>query len=465
MKAAFGRVNLTPDDYRGRPLAGYGNYCYGKLDDIYGSVILMEEKGVYLLLITTDFLKLPIAFTDYIKSKIFARFEIPPKNILLHATHTHKSFDQGGEFQFPRGLGFFKGIVFGSYYMDDKYNIWLTRKLLNLIEKVKKQLTECQIAWKKKKIEDNLIINRRHPERRSKSDLGVICFREKKTKKNIGIIVTYGMHPTTLNFQINMLSADYPGIIVNHLRKISGYTLNPAFFNGPAGDINPITTCGTDFDKLAKEPKNSMINENSIYEQWGTYEHTKAIGQTLAEKSYELIQSLKNEDYLDKIEFEAHLKKFVIPLKDYTKYRSKVWFANRVKFLIKKHLLLRVQYAMTSSKKPNFPGFSVMRKNKNFFVETVVQYIKIGYKDRIFSIAGIPGELFEDIADDFYLNSPNGRENLFIFQDSNDWIAYLLPLNEYITEGGYEAFTSFTPLAGEYVRRNYYKLLKEVEQT
>ena len=76
MKAAFGRINLTPDDYRGKALAGYGNWCYGKLDDIHGSVILFENKGNTMLLLTLDFLKFPISFTDYLKLKIKEKFHI-----------------------------------------------------------------------------------------------------------------------------------------------------------------------------------------------------------------------------------------------------------------------------------------------------------------------------------------------------------------------------------------------------
>jgi len=467
MKVAFGRVNLTPDDYRGRTLAGYTPIlkCTGKLDDIYGSIFLLEYNADYLVLITTDFLKLPIAFTNYIKSKIMDKFRIPPQNILIHATHTHKSFDQGGEFHFSGGwAGVMKGVIFGSYYTDDKYNVWITRELLKLLSKLKNELEECRIAWKKQRIEENLIINRREPRRMSKSDLGIICFENKKTGKNIGVIVTFASHPTTLNFSIDKLSADYPGRLISYLREISGYTINAAFFTQPSGDLNPITTCGTEFEKLSSE-ENSQVNENLIYQQFGTYEHTKKLGITLAEKTYDLIRSLNEEDYIDTAEFTGYLRKFIVPMEDYTKYKSKVWLANRLKFMFKRRLLIQIPLILGESHKPNFPGFSIERRNGRILVETVVQYMKIGNKDKQFSLTGVPGELFEDIAEEFYKTSPLGRENTFIFQNSNDWIAYLLPLDEYINEGGYEAFTSFSPLAGEYVRKNYYEILREAEST
>jgi co-chaperonin GroES (HSP10) len=465
MKAAFGRVNLTPDDYLGRTLAGYTPIveCKGKYDDIYGTVFLLEDNTNYLIFITMDFLKLPIAFTNYIKKKIQKQFGIPPENILIHATHTHKSFDQGGEFHFSGGfIAVLRGVMFGSYYADDKYNVWITKHLLDLISKIKSNLKECRIAWKKKKIEDNLIINRRHPRRLSKSDLGIIVFENAKTKDNIGTIVTYSSHPTSLNFSINKLSADYPGRVVAHLEDISKNMLNVAYFTAPCADINPITTCGTEYDKLTSEP-NSQFNENEIYQQYGTYEHTTKLGFTLAEKAYMLFKSLKKDDYVENPRFSAYLRKFYVPMKDFTKYKSKVWLSNRLKFIFKKLLLIQIPVVMSNSKKPNFPGFSVERRNRKIVAETAVQYVKIGSNEKNISITGIPGELFEDIAEEMYENSPLDRESTFIFQNSNDWIGYLLPLKEYIADGGYEAFTSFTPLAGEYIRKNYYELLKEAE--
>jgi hypothetical protein len=467
MKAAFGRINLTPDDYRGKALSGYGNWCYGKLDDIHGSVILFENKGKSMLLLTLDFIKVPIPFTDYIKLKIREKFNIPSESILIHATHTHKSFDQGGEFLYPgSAIGFLKGIMFGATRKNwyDKYNIWVTNKLLKLIEKLKTELEDCEIAWTKKRIEENLIVNRRHPERKSKSDLGIISLQGKKSKRNIGVIVTYSMHPTTLGAEINKLSADYPGVLVNHMHKLSNYKLNVAFFTSPAGDINPITTCGTDFEELAELPKNTLFSENKIYAQQGTYENTTEIGRKLAEISYQIYQSIKQEDYLNKFDFNTKIRRFIIPLRDYTNYHSKVWLGNRLLFLFKRYFMIGIPAFISESKKPNFPGFAIKKSNGQYFIETVVQYIQIGTKKRKLSISGIPGELFEEYAEGFYEKSPNGRENTFIFQNSNDWPGYLQPFNQYITEGGYEVFMSFTPLAGEYVKRNYYKLLEEVIQ-
>ena len=69
-------------------------------------------------------------------------------------------------------------------------------------------------------------------------------------------------------------------------------------------------------------------------------------------------------------------------------------------------------------------------------------------KRKDIGIACVPGELFEDIGKAILEHSVVGKENTFIFQNSQDWIAYLFPMNEYIEVGGYEPLPSFSPLAG-----------------
>jgi len=57
-----------------------------------------------------------------------------------------------------------------------------------------------------------------------------------------------------------------------------------------------------------------------------------------------------------------------------------------------------------------------------------------------------------------------GELNTFIFQNAQDWIAYLFPLEVYTQEGGYEPVPSFSPLCGYYVEKKVIKLMKEIKQ-
>ena len=82
-------------------------------------------------------------------------------------------------------------------------------------------------------------------------------------------------------------------------------------------------------------------------------------------------------------------------------------------------------------------------------------------KDKIY-ITTTPGELFENIGKKIAKATPTGPKNQFIFQNSNDWIGYLFPLDEY-TQGGYEGLPTFLPFSGEHVEAEILKFYEEIK--
>ena len=298
MKVSFNKIIISPKDFIGRPMAGYTrkNPCLGKLDDIYAYGVLIEgtskQRGKNeLLFISLDLLKIPIALCNYIKKKIK---EIHPSlegdQILIHCTHTHSAPDLTGEFYWPGGLlNVMKGIMFGRNRSDD-YIVWFVNQIVKMAEDLIKNLIPCKMAWSKKKFNPDIVINRRHPTRQSIPELGVISFINVDNNSLIGFIVNYSCHPTTLSFQNNKLSADYPGKIIEKISQLTNNNIGVIFFNGAAGDINPITTCGTNYQKLE-------LDKSLIYDQLGTYNHTKKIGYTIAEEALNLTKSIPKKDY------------------------------------------------------------------------------------------------------------------------------------------------------------------------
>lgn len=464
MKAAFSKVNITPREYLGKALAGYTrkNQCLGKLDDIHTYGVLFEanspsKKKNYVLLISVDTLKIPSSIANYIKNKLLNKFPTLNKaKILIHATHTHSSLDLTGEFYWPGGyFNVIKGIMFGMN-RNDKYIIWFTSQIVKMVNNLFKNLETCKIAWIKKEFNPKIVINRRNPKRNIPLGLGIIAFRDFKTDQIIGCIINYACHPTTLSFKNYKLSADYPGRIVSRIDELTNGKIHAIYFNGPSGDLNPITTCGTDFDKL-------LLEKNLIYEQLGTYKDTKRIGYIIAEEVLRLISNFTEEDFFDDIKIQNFSKKFWIPMKDH-KYFSKKWFTNKLIYMIKKHFILRI--AKPKILRANFPIFILKGKNLKLKCKSLVQYIEIQatskYKSKNFSLITIPGELFVSIGSNLLKNSPTG-DATFIFQNTQDWIAYLFPLEEYTKEGGYEAIPSFSPLCGYYVEHEVLSLLTQVK--
>lgn len=480
MRASFGKIVLTPPDflggYLGRPLAGYtpAPQCRGKYDDIMAHAVLIEETFIgnvkkHMLLVSLDYLKIPLLWTDYVKEKIEDEYQIHPNQVLLHAIHTHKSMDMCGEFVFGGNLqNTIKGIMVGAYHGDDKYKIWAAQQIVKLVGQLLESLRPAEVAWTKELVKDDLIINRRHPLRRSKGNMGVIAFRDSQSKELFGIIANYGAHPTTLANFVDKLSADYPGRVCYKIEELSNGKVQAAFFTAPAGDLNPITTVGNDFEYLAKLPQDDLLAQK------GDYDHTKRIGYRLGEIAFGAANEMDDVDFYDIVEFQSFAKTFWVPMKDVTEYKAPFKLQQRLIYLIKRYVLFPVALILGDSEEPNFPGFAVKHKgifrpsadinvySQVFYIRWICKKSK-GEEVKKLAISGIPGELFEDIADEIYEKTPEGPENTFIFQNANDWISYLFPVKEYMTTGGYEPFASFSPVCGEYVKYAYFRLVKDVQ--
>jgi hypothetical protein len=283
-----------------------------------------------------------------------------------------------------------------------------------------------------------------------------------------------GAHPTTLGHQNHQMSADYPGRAVHIVEKITKGKIKSVYFNGPAGDIAPYYAAG-DFRFRVKD------QDGKIYRK-ELYSFTRHYGFLLGKKGLEIAQSIPDSKYLDELQFKSYNRTFWVPMKDYKSIRMGgknfwVYINNRIVHIVKRYILFPLALIMGDSKEPNFPGFAVKHdKSKWFFKTPINVYSKVQYimldafnnsnpKDSkcSFSLIGVPGELFEDVAKKMVENTPTGFENTLIFQAANDWIAYLFPLKLYVEQGGYEPLASFGPLCGAYVLNNYLQMLREIK--
>ena len=460
MKVAFSNISITPKDYLDKPLAGYSRKdpCLGKLDDIhaYGVLIKVDSNNInqHLLLISVDILKLPLSIVEYIKKRLISKFKLlKPNEIFLHATHTHSSFDLTGEFYYPGGaMGFIKGVLFADN-KNDRFIVWMTDRIIKMVSKLIEDLEPCKVAWKKESFNPEIVLNRRWPTRKVLPDLGVIVFKSLEENELLGFIINFACHPTTLSYKNNKLSADYPGRIIKKINDITNNKVKAIYFNGASGDLNPITTSGANLEKIDKDKSLS-------YDQLGTYEHTKKIGYIIGEEALKIANSIPEENYSTFTEIVIYTKRLVIPQKD-AKYYSKVWFSNKVKWILKKYFLFKI--AKFDERFVNFPFFTIERKNFKNYIKTKVYFIKfIVDNSNILGIVTIPGELFEEISKNLISTAPTKMENTLIFQNSQDWIGYLFPLEMYINEGGYESFMCFSPLSGAYIENSVKKFFKEI---
>lgn len=475
MKASVGSIDITPGDGVGYPMAGYSrpHASSGVLDPVQASGVLIEDEhprvpGVKrrLLLVAIDTLKLPLVFCDYVKENIQDATGIAPNQILLHAVHTHQAPDLTGEYHWPGGVvATIRGVMFGLN-RNDRYMVLVARRIVALARQLVRDLRPCKMAWARTVVTDEIIVNRRHPTRRSTSDLVTWSFTDAVTGEVFGMLVNFSCHPTTLPASNDKLSADFPGQVLASISSMSGGRIAAAFFNGPSGDINPITTCGTDYEHL---------DVNKIYSQNGTYEHTTAMGRVIATRALELVRSLDASAYFDRFAFKSHVRTVAIPLRDFDRYPSAtpakatlVRLQNRAVFLVKKYFLLPIVLSIASGKKPNFPGLAVKHRGFAMNCYSKLQHVEItlaskGGREATFSLMGLPGELFEDVGNRFKAASPAGPERTVIVQNANDWVSYFFDLDEYTQQGGLEPFEGTTPVAGYYVKKLYLAFLDEIQ--
>jgi hypothetical protein len=487
MKVAFGSVSITPPEflggYVGRPMAGYTPIptCTAKFDDIHAYGVLIETTILgnipkYLLLISMDILQIPLMLSTYFKEKIQDRFKIHPNQILIHATHTHKSFDMTGTFSKGGNWpGLLKGIITGASKKDDKYKVWIARQLVRMVDEMLSRLVPARIAWKKIIPEPPVSVNRRRHEI-SNQPFGVIAFKELNSDRLIGFIMNFGAHPTTLSHTNHEMSADYPGRAVAIVEKKTNNEVKTAWFTGPAGDVAPYY--GTGGYRFYKK------NMKGVFRRTQLYTFTRYYGSFLGTLGLNYARAIPDQEYFTDLSFHAYVKVFWVPMKDYKKYRlggKRFWVYpnNRIVHIAKRYILFPLALAMGEAREPNFPGFAAKhRKGKSLYFSPVnaytqIQYLQLdafnnnpkGNNNKLsekFSIVGVPGELFEIIAQKIYTHSPTGPNNTLIFQAANDWIAYLFPLKDYIQEGGYEPLASFAPMCGAYVYMNLLRLWEEM---
>lgn len=87
--------------------------------------------------------------------------------------------------------------------------------------------------------------------------VGILHFRDATTHKPITTLVNHACHPVVLKHDIDRISADFPGKIVNYvINNLGGDCL---FLQGAAGDINP--WCCLLADDIAENRMNQIGND------------------------------------------------------------------------------------------------------------------------------------------------------------------------------------------------------------
>ena len=236
MKLGFARKDITPDFPV--PMAGYyvNRISQGVHDRLYVRVLFfVDKKNRPMAIIQLDLLNLDRIcmekIFDILKDNNTDYPSLNKNNILFCAAHTHSGF--GGIFDTEHGIARELVPLYGEY--NPALVELVVRRCTEAVAEAAKNCVETTVRVNKGTVE-GLGTNRRKADIPCDNSLFVMEFFRLDRKK----ILLYNLccHPTVLNSENLLLSADFPGAVAEKLEEASGAYEMVVFINGSAGDMS-----------------------------------------------------------------------------------------------------------------------------------------------------------------------------------------------------------------------------------
>jgi len=239
MQIGFSKVNITPPILTCSNGGMYDNpedFHLGVHDELFARAIVLQDGDQCAAIVSADLINMLMPYALNIKAMITKHCDIPPENVILHATHTHS-----GPFSYKRK----KGITNNAYWEVTEQNI------AGAVYMAKSNMQEFYIGTGHSTLDHTL--NRRvlmedgkvlylskhpglKPNQPVDEEVGVISFR-KLDKRPLLTVMHYSCHPFTVAFVPRQISADFPGAAVKHLEKqLFG---SAVYINGASANIHP----------------------------------------------------------------------------------------------------------------------------------------------------------------------------------------------------------------------------------
>jgi hypothetical protein len=218
LRAGFGRSDITPK--LGSELTGYGGRKHGATgvhDKLLARVLVLEDSGGLWALISIDFCYLfPQSVAD-IRAVIEERMGIPTGHVFIATTHTHSGPHDRHSGNWERPLG---------------------EIVADAVAEAKAALQPAQVGTGYSFLV-GYSINRRWLDK--PADPAILVLRVDDAQGNLlGLLSIHGCHAVVLGYDNYEISGDWPGYAMCALEEKLGPGVTSMFFQGGAGDINPL---------------------------------------------------------------------------------------------------------------------------------------------------------------------------------------------------------------------------------
>lgn len=416
MERGFLKANATKRALsvpEGLIMGGYGDRTeksQGTHDELYTKSLAISNGEETFVIITNDLLDVDAEMTAFIRLEIQQAFSIPEKNILIAATHTHSGPDLHMGTCDPE-------------IEDEKKLKALNETLKEMIVKNAfcslQNLTPALIGIGSSSIK-GIGGNRTREDLPSDHTVQVIHLKKKSDHSPIATLVNYTCHPTILNANNYLYSADYPGILQKQLEELGfGIVL---FTNGAAGNQS------TRFTR-----------------QSSSFTEVERMGAMLAEESIKAIQHITV--FEDKMVLKSVRERILLPLKKLPEKEEALKLFQEASLLKEKAIALNqspadVRLAVTKWQ-GTYITLRMIDEEKKIRNAADIQLMQLGP----IMLVGIPVELFVEYG--LEIKEKTKHPHCVIVGYANDLLGYVYHDDPaYI--GLYEALASpFAANAGD----------------
>lgn len=196
--------------------------------DLSVRALVLENNGVRVAFVSTDFLGFPAVLGDRIREKVEG---ILPENILIGATHTHSAPDIYG---LPDEEG--------KHYIDLDYVYGVCDKAAEAINKAVENLQPCRLKISSGEAKGKIAYNYYAPLLYDPRCNVIQCIGD--DGKAFATLVNYAVHPEVLGAGQGILSPDLIGPLYDRIAEVTGGT--GIFMNGAQGGMVTADVRGVD---------------------------------------------------------------------------------------------------------------------------------------------------------------------------------------------------------------------------
>lgn len=265
-KAGMASTVITPDEPMW--MAGYASRTKpseGKIHDLNAKALVLEdEQGARLVIVTFDLLGIPRATRDWLEEQVKQRYKISPADLLLSASHTHS-----GPVVREAKYSIYGNTVYGlspeQIEQSNRYVENLQQKVLELIGRAIENLAPAKLGYTHARA--GFAMNRRLPSetgyRNSPNPDGPVdhdvpvLWIDGADGKLRAVLFGYACHNTTLSGY--EFCGDYAGFAQQYVQEAHPEA-TAMFIAGCGADQNPYPRGGPQTVEYCKQHGRALAN-------------------------------------------------------------------------------------------------------------------------------------------------------------------------------------------------------------